>query len=92
MKYQIQTQEEKLKEYEKKIEALNPNEEKEKERVLQVAYKQNQLRNRESINGKKKHIILIHLVLNGMILLYKDSLIDGMWMRIQNKQQSNGYQ
>ena len=92
MKDQIQNQEEKLKEYEKKIEALNPNEEKEKERVLQVAYKQNQLRNRESINGKKKHIILIHLVLNGMILLYKDSLIYGMWMRIQNKQQSNGYQ
>ena len=28
-----------INEYEKKIEALNPNEEKEKERVLQVAYK-----------------------------------------------------
>ena len=36
MKDEIQNQEEKLKEYEKKVEALNPNEEKEKERVLQV--------------------------------------------------------
>ena len=38
MKDQIQNQEEKLKEYEKKVEALNPKEEKQKERVLQVDY------------------------------------------------------